>query len=146
MTRLASAIPPSSLSGINVRQMKTILSLLLIAVCFSGCATVSNQRTETIPVLGEVLGFRSSGTQLVVNADFRNPDKTVIYFDCLDLTILKPEDYRGMKITILLPFAGGPYTKIRKPGLKVSVIVNKRALASKEPDWTVYRLEDLKIE
>ena len=126
--------------------MKNILSLLLIAGCFTGCATAPNQRIETIPVLGEVRKFRSAGTQVVLNADFRNPDRSELYFDCLDITILKPEAYQGTKLTLLLAFAGGPYTEIKRPGIKVFVSVNKQAVVSKEPDWTVYRLEDLKIK
>ena len=126
--------------------MKLVLSIIFTAAFLAGCTSAPNQRIETIHVLAEVEGFRSSGTVVVLNQNYRHENETKLFFDCLDVSILQPEVYRGRKVTIFLPFAGGPYTEIKTHGVQVSVSVNKRALSGNEPDWTVYHLEDLKIE
>ena len=126
--------------------MKLVLFIIFVAACLAGCTSAPNQRIETIHVLAEVEGFRPSGTMVVMNQNYRHENETKLFFDCLDVSILQPEVYRGRKVTIFLPFAGGPYTEIKTHGVKVSVGVNKRALTNNEPDWTVYHLEDLKIE
>jgi len=108
--------------------------------------SIHTQRLETISVVAEAQGFRSAGTVVVLNQNFRHENETKLFFDCLDVSILQPETYRGRKATILLPFAEGPYEKIRRPGFTVSVHLNKWALANNQPDLTVYCLDDLQIK